>query len=42
MGGGTDISRALGYCPALVENPQDTILVLISDLCEGGNREVVG
>jgi Mg-chelatase subunit ChlD len=39
LGGGTDINRALGYCQTLVENPQDTILVLISDLYEGGNRE---
>src|SRR5882724_6388634 len=39
LGGGTDINRALGYCQTLVENPQDIILVLISDLYEGGNRE---
>jgi len=39
LGGGTDINRALAYCQTLVRNPQDTILVLISDLYEGGNRE---
>lgn len=39
LGGGTDINRALGYCQGLVEHPQDTILILISDLYEGGNRE---
>jgi Mg-chelatase subunit ChlD len=39
LGGGTDISRALGYCQSLVRRPQETILVLISDLYEGGNRE---
>ena len=39
LGGGTDINRALGYCQALVRRPQETILVLISDLYEGGNRE---
>jgi hypothetical protein len=39
LGGGTDINRALAYCQTLVQNPQDTILVLISDLYEGGNRE---
>ena len=39
LGGGTDINRALGYCQGLVQNPQDTILILISDLYEGGNRE---
>ncbi len=36
LGGGTDINRALGYCQGLIENPADTILVLISDLYEGG------
>ena len=39
LGGGTDINRALAYCQGLVRQPQDTILVLISDLYEGGNRE---
>lgn len=39
LGGGTDIAGALGYCQRLVARPQDTILVLISDLCEGGVRE---
>ena len=39
LGGGTDINRALSYCQGLVRQPQDTILVLISDLYEGGNRE---
>jgi Mg-chelatase subunit ChlD len=38
LGGGTDINRALGYCQGLIRNPQETILVLISDLYEGGNR----
>jgi len=39
LGGGTDINRALGYCQGLVRQPHDTILVLISDLFEGGNQE---
>jgi uncharacterized protein with von Willebrand factor type A (vWA) domain len=39
LGGGTDIHRALTYCRGLVRQPHDTILVLISDLYEGGNRE---
>jgi Mg-chelatase subunit ChlD len=39
LGGGTDINRALGYCQGLVRSPQDTVLILISDLYEGGNRE---
>lgn len=38
LGGGTDINRALSYCHTLVRQPQDTILVLISDLYEGGNN----
>lgn len=39
LGGGTDINRALTYCQSLIRRPQDTILVLISDLYEGGVRE---
>lgn len=38
LGGGTDINRALAYCQGLVRAPQGTILVLISDLYEGGDR----
>ena len=38
LGGGTDIHKALSYAQQLVETPQDTILVLISDLYEGGNQ----
>ena len=37
LGGGTDINQALAYCQSLVRRPQETILVLISDLYEGGN-----
>ncbi len=39
LGGGTDINRAFAYCQTLVRRPADTVLVLISDLYEGGNRE---
>ncbi|MGW4487082.1 VWA domain-containing protein [Amycolatopsis sp. NPDC004368] len=39
LGGGTDINRALTYCQGLVERPEQTLLVLISDLYEGGVRE---
>ena len=39
LGGGTDINRALTYCQGLIQRPLDTIVVLISDLYEGGNRE---
>jgi Mg-chelatase subunit ChlD len=38
LGGGTDINRALAYCQAHIQRPQETIFVLISDLCEGGNQ----
>lgn len=36
LGGGTDINRALAYCEGLIQRPTETILVLISDLFEGG------
>lgn len=36
LGGGTDINRAVGYCQGLIGDPRNTILVLISDLYEGG------
>jgi len=39
LGGGTDINQALAYCQNFIQKPQDTILVLISDLYEGGNRQ---
>lgn len=39
LGGGTDINQALAYCQSLIRQPQDTILVLISDLYEGGNGD---
>jgi len=37
LGGGTDINRALAYCQQLVAKPEETILILITDLYEGGN-----
>jgi hypothetical protein len=39
LGGGTDIAGALAYCQAQVTNPCDTVLVLISDLLEGGDPD---
>ncbi|GAA4087530.1 VWA domain-containing protein [Nocardioides kongjuensis] len=39
LGGGTDINRALAYCQSLIERPEETVLVLISDLYEGGIAE---
>lgn len=38
LGGGTDINAALAYAQQLVTAPAKTILVLISDLFEGGHR----
>jgi Mg-chelatase subunit ChlD len=38
LGGGTDINRALAYCQGLITRPNDSIMVLISDLYEGGIR----
>lgn len=37
LGGGTDINRALQYVEPMIQQPKDTILILISDLYEGGN-----
>ena len=37
LGGGTDINLALSYCQELVAKPDDTILILITDLYEGGD-----
>jgi Mg-chelatase subunit ChlD len=37
LGGGTDINRALAYCEDVITRPLQTILVLITDLYEGGN-----
>ena len=36
LGGGTDINKAVGYCQSLITDPTNTILILISDLIEGG------
>lgn len=37
LGGGTDINLALTYCQQIITKPTDTVLVLITDLYEGGN-----
>lgn len=39
LGGGTDINRALAYCQSRITRPAETVVVLISDLYEGGIRE---
>ncbi|MEU5426603.1 VWA domain-containing protein [Streptomyces olivoreticuli] len=43
LGGGTDINRALAYCQSRITRPAETVVVLISDLYEGGIRhEMIG
>ena len=37
LGGGTDIHNAVSYSEQLITNPADTIIVLITDLYEGGS-----
>ena len=37
LGGGTDIARALTYCQGVITRPQDTVMVLVTDLYEGGD-----
>ncbi|WP_055590390.1 VWA domain-containing protein [Streptacidiphilus griseoplanus] len=39
LGGGTDINRALAYCQARITRPGETVVVLVSDLYEGGVRD---
>jgi hypothetical protein len=37
LGGGTDIAKALEYCNDIIQKPSDTIMVLITDIYEGGD-----
>lgn len=37
LGGGTDIANALSACQRLITRPRDSVLLLISDLFEGGD-----
>lgn len=39
LGGGTDIAKAIKFCRTKITRPEDTIFVLISDLCEGGDAK---
>jgi Mg-chelatase subunit ChlD len=36
LGGGTDIANALLYGESLIENPHRTIVIVVTDFCEGG------
>lgn len=37
LGGGTDIAKALNYAEQKIKNPSRTVIVMVSDFCEGGN-----
>ena len=41
LGGGTDINRAVAYCQRLITRPGSTILILVSDLFEGGDADAL-
>jgi hypothetical protein len=41
LGGGTDINQALAYAQGLVRKPAKTIMLLISDLYEGGDANAL-
>lgn len=41
LGGGTDINKALAYAQKSIRSPQNTTLVLISDLYEGGDSQAL-
>ena len=41
LGGGTDIAQALTYCRQIISCPADTVLIVISDLFEGGNADLM-
>jgi Mg-chelatase subunit ChlD len=36
LGGGTNIGQAMRYCEQLMDDPHRSIMVLVSDFCEGG------
>ena len=38
LGGGTDIAKAVSYGASLVTQPEKTLMLLITDLFEGGNQ----
>lgn len=41
LGGGTDIAAAVDYASSLLENPNKTVVALISDFYEGGNEKML-
>lgn len=38
LGGGTDINKSVGYCEQFIQEPKNTLFILITDLFEGGNE----
>ncbi len=38
LGGGTDINKSVAYCQQFIEEPQQTLFIMITDLYEGGNQ----
>lgn len=36
LGGGTDIAQAVNYAGQLIDNPVRSVVVLVTDFCEGG------
>jgi uncharacterized protein (DUF2267 family) len=41
LGGGTDIGNAVASCQRLITRPAETLLVLVSDLFEGGDVRIL-
>ncbi|MDJ0867422.1 MAG: VWA domain-containing protein [Myxococcota bacterium] len=41
LGGGTDINQAVAYCEERIQQPSRTHLILITDLCEGGDASAL-
>ncbi|HZZ82286.1 MAG TPA: VWA domain-containing protein [Gemmataceae bacterium] len=38
LGGGTDINKSVAYCERFIQEPKQTLFILITDLYEGGNQ----
>lgn len=41
LGGGTDIHRALTYTQSVITRPNETVVVLVTDLYEGGDNKAM-
>jgi Mg-chelatase subunit ChlD len=39
LGGGTDLTAAISFCASFVERPADTVVVLVTDLFDGGDPD---